>query len=319
MSTITTNINEAITQLKAGNLVAIPTETVYGLAGNAENEEAIRKIFALKNRPLNHPLIMHVAKDWDLSRWVTDIPNYAQELIDNFWPGPLTLVLKCNLKTVNPLVTGGQDTVAIRCPSHSIAQSLLTALNFPLVAPSANPFGKISPTTANHVQQSFREQPLLILDGGRCEVGIESTIVAATDPNHYQLLRHGVIDEAAIQATIAIAALKEASSIQVPGKLLTHYQPDKPLYCFTTTNELQTLLQAHPKAYVFSFTKQTYSDQNLCYQFPQNPKQVAFELYYQLRHADMSSATTILVELPPKEESWYGVRERLLKMISQPN
>lgn len=316
--TITTNINKAIAQLKVGNLVAIPTETVYGLAGNADDENAIKKIFSLKNRPLNHPLIMHVAKDWDLSKWANEIPIYAQTLIDIFWPGPLTLVLKSNTTAVNPLVTGGQNTVAIRCPNHPIAQSLLKAIKFPLVAPSANPFGKISPTTAKHVQQSFSKQQLLILDGGRCEVGIESTIIAATNPYNYQILRHGMIDEAAIQATLSsLRALKKESTIQVPGKLPTHYQPEKPLYCFSTTKELQQLIYLYPKAYIFSFAEKTNLNKDLYYQFPHSHKQVAYELYYQLRCADASLATTILVELPPEKENWQGIRERILKMVNQ--
>ncbi|WP_419420205.1 L-threonylcarbamoyladenylate synthase [Legionella sp. D16C41] len=319
MSTITTNIDEAIIELKAGNLVAIPTETVYGLAGNAEDKEAILKIFTLKNRPLNHPLIMHVAANCDLTRWVGNIPSYAQKLIDAFWPGPLTIVFNCKPGSVNPLVTGGQSTVAIRCPKHPMAQALLAAVKFPLVAPSANPFGKISPTTACHVQHSFGNQPLLILDGGRCEVGIESTIVAATDPDHYQILRHGIIDEQIIETTIAIDALKNDSKIRVSGRLLTHYQPEKPLYCFATNDELKQLLNLYPQAYIFSFNDHLNINNAFHYQFPLNAKQVAYELYYQLRCADESEASTILVELPPTKKSWEGVKERLLKMVNQPD
>ncbi|WP_131781146.1 L-threonylcarbamoyladenylate synthase [Legionella gresilensis] len=316
MSTITKNINEAIIELNAGNLVAIPTETVYGLAGNAEDEEAILKIFALKNRPINHPLIMHVAKDCDLTRWVTSIPPYAQKLIDTFWPGPLTVVLNCQPNAVNPLITGGQNTVAIRCPKHPIAQSLMQALNFPLVAPSANPFGKISPTTALHVQQSFSQQRLLILDGGRCEIGIESTIIDATSPTHYQILRHGLIDEQSIQTTIAIETAKSESNIRVSGRLLTHYQPEKPLYCFRTAKELNRLLDLYPNAYIFSFNENSNLDKTHYYQFSLSPSEVAYELYYQLRNADNSPASTILVELPPSGRSWAGITERLLKMVN---
>ncbi|MGQ3887994.1 L-threonylcarbamoyladenylate synthase [Legionella sp. CNM-1927-20] len=317
MSTITKNIDEAIIELKAGNLVAIPTETVYGLAGSAEDEAAILKIFALKKRPINHPLIMHVAKNSDLTRWATSIPAYVQKLIDTFWPGPLTIVLNCQPNAVNPLITGNQKTVAIRCPKHPVTQSLLEALNFPLVAPSANPFGKISPTTALHVQHSFSNQHLLILDGGRCEVGIESTIVDATSPTHYQILRHGLIDEQSIQEAVAIEIAKDERDIRVSGRLLTHYQPDKPLYCFSAAHELDHLLSLYPNAYIFSFSKDLNLNRPFYYQFSLNPKEVAYELYYQLRHADNSQVSTILVELPPEEKIWKGIKERLLKMVNR--
>ena len=245
MSTITTNIELAILQLKQGNIVAIPTETVYGLAGNAEDERAIRKIYALKNRPLNHPLIMHVAQDWDLSQWVAKIPNYVYTLMQHFWPGPLTLVMLIKANQVNPLITGGQDSIALRCPKHPIAQTLLKRLGFPLVAPSANPFGKVSPTTAEHVQYSFKHEELLILDGGRCQVGIESTILAATNPEGYEILRHGLITEQQINAILPAMRLKSTSAIRVPGRLASHYQPEKPLYCFPDSAAINRFLPAN--------------------------------------------------------------------------
>ncbi|KTC78125.1 L-threonylcarbamoyladenylate synthase [Legionella brunensis] len=314
MSTITTNIELAIAHLRQGDIVAIPTETVYGLAGNAENEAAIRKIYTLKNRPLNHPLIMHVAQHWDLSKWVSFLPDYAQTLIHHFWPGPLTLVLKSNITAVNPLITGGQDTIALRCPKHPIAQKLLTELGFPLVAPSANPFGKISPTTAEHVRDSFKKEELLILDGGRCQVGIESTILAAIEPEHYQILRHGVITEQEIKAILPLRASEGESTIRTPGKLASHYQPEKPLYCFTDINAIQQFCQqTNAPVYVLSFSDLTNYPSHLYYKLPPSPDKTAFELYYQLRCADQSEATFIAIELPPTSEGWEGIRERILK------
>lgn len=171
MTTITTNVNLALERLEQGDVVAIPTETVYGLAADATNETAIKKIFSIKRRPLNHPLIMHVCHDWDLSQWVTDIPEYAQQMILAFWPGPLTLVLNSKEKAVSPLVNGGQNSIAIRAPQHDLTQQILRQLNRPLVAPSANPFGQVSPTTALHVATSFPNEDFLILDGGRCGRG----------------------------------------------------------------------------------------------------------------------------------------------------
>ncbi|KTD65911.1 translation initiation protein [Legionella spiritensis] len=313
MSTITTNVELAADRLRAGEIVAIPTETVYGLAGNAENESAIKKIYALKNRPLNHPLIMHVAHGWDISQWARDIPDYASVLMERFWPGALTLVMNCRT-SVNPLVTGGQTTVALRCPSHPVAQALLSQLGKPLVAPSANPFGKISPTTAEHVRQSFAGSSLLILDGGRCDIGIESTIIAATHPEEYQVLRPGMIDEEQIQAAIPIKEQQVRQTIRAPGMLANHYQPEKPLYCFNDRKAMKRFCQQSKQAcYVLSFVKDAEFSRHQGYQLPLNPRDAAFELYFQLRRADQSSATIIVLELPPETAAWHGIRERAIK------
>lgn len=313
MSTITIDINEAIAYLQRNDIVAIPTETVYGLAGSAESELAIQKIFAMKKRPLTHPLILHVAKEWDVMRWVDFIPDYAQQLMDTFWPGPLTLVMKCKPGSISPLVTGGQDTIAIRSPKHPIAETLLKSLNFPLVAPSANPFGKISPTTAAHVQDSFRDDSLLILDGGRSKVGIESTIVDATDPHGYQILRHGMLDETTLTRVLASPPRSGSSLLRVPGKLASHYQPKKPLYCFDTNAQLQQFCEQSVSVYVLSFSKNRDFTHFPGYQLPTHPEQFAFELYYQLRCADKASTAMIALELPPNLAAWEGIRERLLK------
>ncbi|KTC98280.1 translation initiation protein [Legionella erythra] len=314
MSTITRDIELAVTRLRQGELVAVPTETVYGLAASAENEQAIRRIFSLKNRPLNHPLIMHVAEHWDLSTWTSRLPNYAKILIDHFWPGPLTLVLPSHPHNVHPLVNGGQTTIAIRCPRHPVIQQVLTALGEPLVAPSANPFGKISPTTAEHVQQSFPDASLLILDGGRCTVGIESTIVAATHPQGYQILRHGMVDEAMLAALLPGKELKEDSTLRAPGRLAHHYQPQKPLYCFDDLSIMTRFLNEHrDEVYVLSFHKDTLFSEQTGYQLPADPHVLAYELYFQLRQADEAHEPILVMELPPDTPVWQGVRERALK------
>lgn len=317
MSTITDNIELAIQYLRQADVVAIPTETVYGLAGNAENETAIKKIYTLKNRPLTHPLIMHVAKHCDLTKWVHSIPDYAQVLMDTFWPGPLTIVFNLKPGSISPLVTGGQNTIAIRCPQHPVAQSLLQALDFPLVAPSANPFGKISPTTSAHVQHSFQDQSLLILEGGRCGIGIESTIVDATRPDTYQILRHGILNERAIADVLPGKQHTLSSAIRVPGKLDHHYQPEKPLYSFETRQNLLDFCRANSNVYVLSFDKDTDFANLPGYQLPEDPEHFAFELYYQLRLADDSPASAIAIELPPAQEEWEGIRERLLKAATK--
>ena len=209
MSTITTDIHAIARVLNQGEIAAIPTETVYGLAAHANNVDAIKQVFAVKQRPQDHPLILHIAQDWGLDRWATMIPYYVDNLINTFWPGPLTIVLPATTE-VNPLITGNKPTVAIRCPQHPLTQQLLQLLQYPLVAPSANLFGKLSPTTAAHVCMNFKYDDFLILDGGRCVLGIESTIVDATNTNGYRILRHGAIKAQVLaQAMLNVALLAD--------------------------------------------------------------------------------------------------------------
>lgn len=314
MPLITTNIDRAIYDLQQGKPVAIPTETVYGLAAPINNEQAIKAVFAIKNRPLNHPLIVHVAQNWDLNLLVKDIPVYAQQLIKKFWPGPLTLVFHSQPNQITPLITGGQTTIAIRCPAHPIAQELLTKLGVPLVAPSANPFGKVSPTTAEHVSESFPNYELTILDGGRCTVGIESTIIDAMDAQNYQILRHGMIDEKAIAEVIATPSVRGENSLRVPGKLDSHYQPQKTLYYFDNYETLAHFCQKNSDhIYAISSQKPQGIRAHHFHLLENKPGKVAFDLYYQLRKADASPAEIIVIELPPETDAWQGIRERILK------
>ncbi len=314
MSIVTTNLQQAIKDLRQGKPVAIPTETVYGLAALIENETGIREVFSMKNRPLNHPLIVHVAKDQDLSAWVEDIPNYAKDLMQAFWPGPLTLVFKAKAGRINPLITGGQSTVAIRSPNHPLTQDLLKAVDMPLVAPSANPFGKISPTTAAHVLHSFPDKPITVLNGGRCQVGIESTIIDATQAENYTILRHGSITEALLSAVAPGLVSQPDSDIRVPGKLASHYQPEKTLYYFTDHFELERFCSINPSQ-VFAITpdKPAAVTENAYLKFPDAPEKAAFELYYQLRQADKSDKAIIVIELPSDTDAWAGVKERIIK------
>ncbi|KGP63755.1 translation factor Sua5 [Legionella norrlandica] len=314
MSTITTDLNRAIHDLQQGKPVAIPTETVYGLAAPINNNTAIRTVFEMKNRPLNHPLIVHVAPDWNLNELVEEIPDYAHQLISKFWPGPMTLVFHCKKDKINPLITGGQSTIAIRCPAHPLTQKLLQQLEVPVVAPSANPFGKISPTTALHVKQSFKDKELTILDGGRCHVGIESTIVDVTNPNLYQILRHGIIDEKIIAETITTDYSTQKNTIRVPGKLDSHYQPDKTLYYFDCYEALsQFCQQKEGIIYVIASQKPPTIAANYFHPLDKHPEKAAYDLYYQLRLADISDAICIAIELPPENSEWEGVRERIFK------
>ncbi|MEQ1776535.1 MAG: L-threonylcarbamoyladenylate synthase, partial [Burkholderiales bacterium] len=223
-----TNITRAVATLRAGGLVAFPTETVYGLGADASNPDAIKKVFAAKGRPHDHPLIVHVASSSQLTEWARDIPSAAHTLAKKFWPGPLTLILK-RAPGVSDLVTGGQDTVAIRVPSHPVAQALLQAFGGGVVGPSANRFGRVSATTADHVRQEFGDAVDCILDGGACDVGIESTIIDLSGSKP-ALLRPGWITAAQIESALGLSlTAPDAQSPRAPGTLEKHYAPRTPV------------------------------------------------------------------------------------------
>ena len=223
---ITTNIEEAIVALESNNIIALPTETVYGLAGNAHSESAIEKIFALKNRPHYNPLIVHIKSAGYLQQVAKNIPAVALQLADTFWPGPLTLVLE-KQDHIPDIVTGGKNTVGIRVPNHPVALELLEQLKFPLAAPSANPFGSISPTTAGHVDNYFSETLDVILEGGPCIKGIESTIIGFEN-GQAMLYRQGstkVEDIEKITGPLQIRVHANNESVVAPGMLSKHYAP----------------------------------------------------------------------------------------------
>jgi L-threonylcarbamoyladenylate synthase len=225
MSRISTDIEQAASLLNNNELVAIPTETVYGLAGNIFSETSIRKIFELKQRPLFNPLIVHIHSIAQLDSFVSEIPEQAVKLAKHFWPGPLTLVLK-KKASVPDLVTANKDTVAVRIPNHPVALSLLKQLPFPLAAPSANPFGRISPTTAAHVDGYFGADLKMVLDGGECQKGIESTIVGFEN-NEPVIYRLGSISQEELEEIIGSISVKNKSESApaAPGMLSRHYAP----------------------------------------------------------------------------------------------
>jgi L-threonylcarbamoyladenylate synthase len=314
MSCITNDVNRVVERLSMGDIAAIPTETVYGLAADAFSASAIKKVFSTKNRPIDHPLIMHIAPEWDLTPWVSHIPDYAYALMESFWPGPLTLILPIKPGAINPLIIGGQTSLAIRAPNHDVAQELLLKFGKPLVAPSANPFGKISPTTAHHVKQAFPTQEFLILDGGRCRVGVESTIVSALESYTYQIARPGLIDEEKIAAMTSLKPRFGANNARVPGGLSSHYQPEKKLYYVDDIGQAASWLEkVKASPYVLTFSKNYRGPCVSCYEFPDGREDAAYELYYRLRVADQSEARFILIELPPKAQAWFVIRERILK------
>lgn len=303
------DINKAKHLLERGELVAIPTETVYGLAANALNVDAVLKIFQVKNRPRFDPLIIHVSSLDEVSQYATDIPLNARALAEAFWPGPLTLLLpKKNI--VPDLVTAGLPTVGIRCPDHPLTHRLLESLDFPLAAPSANPFGYISPTTPAHVADQLGDQIPYILDGGPCEVGIESTIVGF-DNEGGTVLRTGGLKIEDIEHIIGKVKLQltTSSNPTAPGQLHSHYAPKKKLL----TGDLEKLLAQHDllKTGVLSFQK----DHHAPFQYILSPsgdlQEAARNFFSALRTLDALPVDIILAEFAPEAGLGRAMNDRL--------
>jgi len=334
-------INEAVQTLRDGGLVAFPTETVYGLGADAKNAEAIQKIFSAKGRPSNHPLIVHLAApdkfdqaqvDWLplLTPWVRDLSEDALKLMNAFWPGPLTLVFKKD-KSVLIELTGGQDTVAIRAPAHPIAQELLRKFKGGVVAPSANRFGKVSPTSAADVRKEFEGMlDLMVLDGGDCEVGIESTIIDLSSGDGAILLRPGVITPKEILAKtgITVYQLDEAKDQnlipvlpRVSGSMRAHYAPTTPLRLYAPGRVLDALsefpdIKSRVAVAVWDSESSLGEDGHPSVHFeevevPSNSTTFASRLYRSLRDLDQQGWDLILFPEPPAGEEWDGVRDRL--------
>lgn len=306
------NLALAADLLKSGQVVAIPTETVYGLAADISNKTAVKQIFALKGRPENHPLIIHISNIEQLTDYAVQVPDYALQLARHFWPGPLTLVLfKSDL--VGDWVTGGQDTVGIRMPNHPLALQLIKQVGSPLAAPSANRFGKISPTHPEHVRAEFNDE-IHILVGGACEVGIESTIIDATQHDVCTILRPGMISKQQIQATLGSnVTIQEptSNSRKVSGTLKSHYAPNKPAFMFDDAATLQRLIEEHGNAYGLYLSEQYAARFPQASQMPANQHTYAQNMYDALRKADNSGQEIILIEKPPFDSEWVAIIDRL--------
>lgn len=312
-------IAHAAATLRAGGLVAFPTETVYGLGADASNDAAVKKVFAAKGRPHDHPLIVHLASVAQLHDWAHDVPPAAQQLAQKFWPGPLTLIFK-RAPRVSTMVTGGQDTVAIRVPSHPVAQALLQAFGGGVVAPSANRFGRVSATTAAHVRAEFNDCGVTIdcvLDGGACEVGIESTIV---DVSRAQpaLLRPGIIGARDIESALGtLLALPDAHSPRASGMLAKHYAPQTPLMLVEADliYELAASLTRQGKrvAVLARDARRPMIESLIWVAAPADVAGYAHELYAQLRALDGSGADVMLIEEPPLAPDWSAIRDRLMR------
>jgi L-threonylcarbamoyladenylate synthase len=315
----TPEMTQAAAILGSGGLVAFPTETVYGLGADAENPAAVARIYAAKGRPHDHPVIVHLAPDADLSYWAADIPAEAHALAAAFWPGPLTMILK-RAANIDAAVSGGQDTVGLRCPSHPVAIALLQAFKEGrggIAAPSANKFGNVSPTTAQHVRDEFGADGTvaLVLDGGQSEVGIESTIVdlSRLATHGPVLLRPGHISAEAIAAVIDLMpAAPDATAPRASGTLESHYAPHTPV-AMQNTQALKTtlaqLLVAGRKVALIHYTDLPRAHAEV--RLPASPAGFAHALYAALRAMDLRGADLILVEAPPQDDAWLGVNDRL--------
>ncbi|WP_310644399.1 L-threonylcarbamoyladenylate synthase [Limnohabitans sp.] len=328
-------ITAAAQALQRGDLLGLPTETVYGLAADAGNDAAVAKIFAAKGRPSNHPLIVHVANPQSVTRFASAVPVFAQKLMDAFWPGPLTLILP-RRSDMAAVAAGGQNSVGLRCPAHAIAQAVLQSAEalgvYGVAAPSANLFGRVSPTTAAHVASEFGPD-LLIVDGGACAVGIESTIVDCTRAAPV-LLRPGVLTPEQLSAACGVPVVTpqapDADAPRASGTLASHYAPHAQVRLMTAVQMQEALrglaplpaamdaaCDAAPGIAIWArspldITPAQRSGVAL-HAMPQDPAVCAHHLFAQLRSFDAQGVAQIWVEIPPFTPAWDGVRDRLTR------
>jgi L-threonylcarbamoyladenylate synthase len=306
-------IDEAVRILRAGGLVAFPTETVYGLGADAANAYAVHRIFEVKGRPADHPVIVHLAGVQELPLWAREVQPAALRLAERFWPGPLTLILK-RAPGVLDVVTGGQDTVGLRVPAHPVAHALLEAFGGGIAAPSANRFGRISPTTAHHVRDELGDRVDLVLDGGSCTVGIESTIVDLSAGDAV-VLRPGQIGAGDIEAALgAPVSRPTAASPRASGTLAAHYAPTRPLL-LVAAQELETVVREHAArgtvAVLASRARPANTPAKVWEVSPSAAEDYARMLYAGLRDLDRTECALLVVEAPPTGPEWVAVHDRL--------
>lgn len=328
------NIGKAVAILGSGGLVALPTETVYGFAVDASDRQAVAKMFAAKGRPADHPVIVHIANAEQIREWAVDIPAAAWTLAAAFWPGPMTLILK-RAAHVLDAVTGGQDTVGLRVPSHPMAHAVLDAFARArtgkpagIAAPSANKFGRVSPTTAQHVRDEFGDTIDLVLDGGACEVGIESTIVDLS-AGAARIMRPGFITEESVRAALGaipggiapvealpgrLSKVSKEKNLAVPrvsGSLDAHYSP-RTRTQLAAQNDIAAVLaqQGGKRVAVLSFSPTRVSN-TLHWLASRQMRIYAHNLYAHLRAMDTAGCDLILIESPPQTAEWEGINDRL--------
>jgi L-threonylcarbamoyladenylate synthase len=309
-------INDAVAVLKRGGLVAFPTETVYGLGADAASPDAVRRIFDTKGRPATHPVIVHLADAAQLASWTRDVPAAAHRLAKKFWPGPLTLVLK-RARNVSDVVTGGQDTVALRVPAHPVALRLLARFGGGVAAPSANRHGRVSATMADHVRTEFGAAVDCVLDGGETKIGIESTIIDLSGRNA-ALLRPGWITAAEIETALgAPLAVPAADAPRAPGTLAAHYAPRTPLTLAEDDLVLElaaSLARQGKRVAVLARSERRPLTQGLEWAVaPADAAGYAHALYANLRRLDAAGCDAIIVERPPQKPEWAAINDRLAR------
>ncbi len=307
-------VERAAELLASQELVAFPTETVYGLGADATSATALAKLYELKGRPLGHPVIVHLGSpDW-LPDWAI-VDERARCLARAFWPGPLTLVLKRQPQVLD-LVTGGQDTVGLRMPAHPLALELVTLLGRGVAAPSANRFGRISPTTAAHVRSEFGEH-LPLLDGGACKVGVESTIVDLSGPQP-AVLRPGAISATQLAEKLGFPVSSGKKDVRAPGGLKSHYAPVTPTRLVSPSRWPETVTEMVEQGQrIGALSSQKIGLETVWIEAPSAAEDYAHNLYANLRRLDAAQVDWILIELPPGGEAWEAVRDRLRRAASQ--
>ncbi len=307
--------------LRAGDLVAFPTETVYGLGADASNAAAVGKVFAAKGRPADHPLIVHLPDAGHLERWAIEIPQAARRLAAAFWPGPLTLILKRHPAVIDA-ITGGQDTVGLRVPRHPLALQLLREFAGGVAAPSANRFGHVSPTTAAHVRDELGAAVGMVLDGGPCQVGIESTILDLSS-GMPRILRPGMLDAMALAEVLGeVPAFGAEGAVpRVSGSLESHYAPTTPMRLLPAdaiAPAIDLALGRGQRVVVFAPASPGRRESNLIWrEASRDPGAYAHELYARLREFDALGGDLILVAAPPVDEAWRGVNDRLQRAAAE--
>lgn len=301
------DIDQACERLRAGGLVAIPTETVYGLAADACNLDAVARVYQLKQRPVSNPLIVHLA-DWsDVHHWVRSLPAPAERLMKAFWPGPLTLVLQA-AEHVSPVITGGQGTIALRVPAHPVARTLLSRFGGALVAPSANRYMSISPTTPEHVARQFADEDLLILEGGPCRVGLESTIVGLLPEDVPRLLRYGMLSVAELESVLGLPlAFGSKGDVRVPGQDHRHYAPSCPAWRFATA---PADALADPRT-GWLWCGQTQPSAGPALDLGHEARAYAKALYDALYQLEQQQLDRLMIAMPPDTPAWAAVHDRL--------
>jgi L-threonylcarbamoyladenylate synthase len=316
-------VEQAIVLLRKGECVALPTETVYGLAADAQNPAAVLKIFEAKGRPSNHPLIVHIPAMSHLPRWVDLVPACVHKLAAAFWPGPLTMIFKAKAGLNNP-VTGGLPTVALRIPAHPLFLQILTELDTGLAAPSANRYKSLSPTRAEQAMQQLNGRIKAVLDGGNCDHGIESTILDVSGDT-LRVLRAGPISAAEIAAVVGQeVAVPAVHQEVVPGNVAAHYQPNTPVSLLPEHSLISRIEQADSHTHFLVYSAAAIaalkrldipSDRQVV--LPATAAEFAKNMYYSLFQLDQPGTQEICIEMPPDEPSWLAVNDRLSRAASK--